>query len=70
MAHYNFREHAQRRVKGAFREFQQADAAVAKEQYEFGVNQLEVLKRQSIISRLYPEMISVTEQKLAAQKHT
>ncbi len=69
MANYNFREHARRRVSGAFREFQCANVDVAKEQYAFGVAQLEILKRQSIISRLYPEAESVTEQKLNKNKH-
>lgn len=61
MSNYNFREHARRRVIGSFREFQNANELVAQEQYSFGVSQLELLKRQSIISRLYPGTESVAE---------
>jgi hypothetical protein len=67
MANYNFREHARRRVIGGFREFQNANEQVAQEQYSFGASQLELLKRQSIISRLYPEMEAVAQQR--SKKH-
>lgn len=59
LVNYNFRDHARRRINFGFREFRKAEPAVALEKYRFGVEQLALLKRQAIISQLYPEDDSV-----------
>lgn len=59
---YNFREHAHRRVLGAFRENKNiVEDSKLIEQYQDGLKQLDVVRRQAIISSLYPEDESVIE---------
>jgi len=58
---YNFRSYAQRRVKAGFvmnRELQGEEAAAALRE---GEEQLAVLKRQAILSQMYPTAKSVME---------
>jgi hypothetical protein len=59
---YNFRLFAIRRTRWGFREHKQlADEALIADKYGFGLRQLEVLKRQVVLSELYPEMATVME---------
>ena len=61
--HYNFREYSLRRVKYEFRANKTVDQPRALELYKDGLKQFDVLKRQSIISQLYPVDESVLENK-------
>lgn len=60
---YNFRKHAYRRIQYEFRENKSAPATEIPQLYAQGRKQLELVRRQAIISQLYPEMISVLEKK-------
>ena len=57
---YNFRMYAQRRIRAGFVETR---AITSKEeaagQYRYGQTQLELVRRQALISSLYPETPSV-----------
>ena len=53
---YNFREYALRRVREDFHSSRSiADVAQARAAYDFGVQQLELIKRQAAISRMFPQ---------------
>ncbi|KAF2400469.1 hypothetical protein EJ06DRAFT_510626 [Trichodelitschia bisporula] len=53
-ASYNFREYAKRRTKDAFREHQKdTDERVRQELLQKGLRELQVLKRQTVISQFY-----------------
>jgi hypothetical protein len=54
LSDYNFRSYAVRRTKQGFREGTQASSVEAARMYDFGVKQVEVVRRQSIISNLFP----------------
>lgn len=56
---YNFREHALRKIKWNFRKYKHVKHDEAIELYKVGNAELEVLKRQALISQLYPEEKSV-----------
>jgi hypothetical protein len=59
---YNFREFAKRRIIREFRMNRSVtDSKIVDEKYQSGLKELEVLKRQVIISSLYPEAPSVIE---------
>ena len=58
-ANYNFREHAYRRISGEFRLCQSLPPSEAEAKFQWGINQAELVKRQAIISQLYPEERSV-----------
>ena len=60
---YNFRDYARRRINIGFRE----NVGLSKpeevsEQYKLGLEQLASLKRQAMVSSIYPEMTSVMDQ--------
>ena len=59
---YNFRDYAHRRIQSGFIESKNlSEAEKIAEQYSRGLGQLESLKRQTIVSSLYPEDMSVME---------
>ena len=59
MPNYNFREHTKRRAMYGFRSNQHIAEPQLSLEYQKGVEQLEVVRRQAIISSLYPDMESV-----------
>lgn len=59
ITNYNFREHAKRRALQGFRANRGLSGNEAQIKYDEGLIQLNVLKRQSVISQLYPDMGSV-----------
>jgi len=53
-ANYNFREYAKRRTKDAFREHQkESDPRVIQELVQKGLKELQMMKRQTIVSQFY-----------------
>lgn len=59
---YNFRSHARRKITTTFRNNKSLSADAAEQQFNMGKEQLEMLKRQVTISKLYPERnLSVME---------
>lgn len=59
---YNFREFAKRKVNYEFHKAKGlTDAGSIQQKYDYGVDQLNILKRQVIISSLYPEEASVLD---------
>lgn len=59
---YNFREFAKRRITREFRKNKViSDANLIEQKFLYGKEQLELVKRQVIISSLYPEAPSVIE---------
>mmetsp|Transcript_4008 Transcript_4008/g.4098 ORF Transcript_4008/g.4098 Transcript_4008/m.4098 type:complete len:86 (+) Transcript_4008:171-428(+) len=56
---YNFKSYARRRTMQGFRENRKISGGLLEEKYRFGLQQLGVVKRQSVISQLYPEEVSV-----------
>ena len=60
---YNFRLHAIRRIKYGFKTNVNAESNRIQQLYDYGLDQLGVVKRQSLISQLYPEAASVVESK-------
>ncbi len=60
-ANYNFREHAKRRALGAFRQNQSLPSDLARDEYLKGKEQLEIVRRQAIISGLFSEGASVVQ---------
>mmetsp|Transcript_21460 Transcript_21460/g.35921 ORF Transcript_21460/g.35921 Transcript_21460/m.35921 type:complete len:90 (+) Transcript_21460:146-415(+) len=65
MANYNFREHAKRRVKGEFKANIVLSSSEAEMKFAWGLTQMDIMKRQAIISQLYPEESSVAFQRKA-----
>eukprot|EP01038_Epipyxis_sp_PR26KG_P015238 gene15238-20538_t len=60
ISNYNFREHAKRKVKYEFKKSMQLkNAGEIESTFVKGMNSMDVLRRQSIISQLYPETQSV-----------
>lgn len=63
-SNYNFKEFAKRKVRYEFRQNQTlADKASIEQKYQYGTQQLEILRRQVLISSLYPEAPSVISQR-------
>jgi len=58
---YNFRSYAKRRVALGFQEGRSSSGEEAAREYRDGVKNLEMLKRQALISHLYPSKRSVME---------
>lgn len=58
---YNFRNHAIRKTKWEFRHSRNLAGSMIQEKYIYGKSQLEVLKRQVILGKLYPEDQSIVE---------
>ena len=52
---YNFREYSLRRVRDDFRSSRQLAPADARRAYDYGVKELESLRRQVLVSELYPQ---------------
>jgi hypothetical protein len=61
MDNYNFRLYAIRRIKVGYRSNMSSNAENAELAYREGIDQLNVLKRQSIVGNLYPSARSVME---------
>lgn len=61
MEDYNFRSYAQRRVALGFQEGRVLSGEEAAREYQEGLKNLEMLKRQVLISHLYPSKRSVME---------
>lgn len=59
ITNYNFREHAKRRALQGFRANRALTGSELQSKFDEGRVQLEVLKRQAVISQLYPDMGSV-----------
>ena len=59
ITNYNFSAHARRRITEGFKQHQAAVPEVAAVQYDFGLQQLVLVKRQAVIGALYPHDISV-----------
>ena len=65
IVNYNFRSHAQRRIRWGFEQNKSVAGAELAEKYKYGLTQLDVVKRQSIISQLYPDSVaSVMQQQM------
>ena len=60
---YNFRDYAKRRVVMGFQENRGLAGEVAAQEYQEGLKNLDMLKRQAVISHLYPSKRSVMEPK-------
>ena len=58
---YNFKNHAVRRIKYEFKSNVTLSDNQLKEKFDFGKTELESLKRQTVISLLYPEEKSVMQ---------
>ena len=58
---YNIRNYVHRRVRTGFQSNSSAGAPEAQSAYQKGLADLEVVKRQAIISQLYPSQKSVME---------
>ena len=56
---YNIKSYAQRRIRNGFIENYKVNTEIATQQYEWGLTQLAMVQRQSMISQMYPEMESV-----------
>ena len=60
---YNFRSHAVRKIMVEFRDNRALSGNNLEQKFSWGGEQLEILKRQSIISQLYPEGSTIMEPK-------
>lgn len=58
---YNFRAHAMRRVVGGFRESSKLEGKAAEDKFKWGEGQLNLLKRQRVISQMFPEEESIMQ---------
>mmetsp|Transcript_17154 Transcript_17154/g.25993 ORF Transcript_17154/g.25993 Transcript_17154/m.25993 type:complete len:85 (-) Transcript_17154:856-1110(-) len=58
---YNFRSYALRRIKAGFNKNRQLQGEEITSALCEGQNQLEMLKRQSMLTRMYPSATSVME---------
>lgn len=67
-ANYNFREHAKRRIVGGFKESKSLSGTEAEAKYNWGLNQAEMVRRQAIVSQLYPEDSSVAAQRVKTRQ--
>ena len=63
LTNYNFRSYAVRRIKYDFRKNLLLGDSEAKSAYKSGLSSQQVLRRQRIISQLYPEDDTVIEVK-------
>mmetsp|Transcript_12474 Transcript_12474/g.16401 ORF Transcript_12474/g.16401 Transcript_12474/m.16401 type:complete len:85 (+) Transcript_12474:58-312(+) len=61
MKDYNFRTYAERRVKAGFLKNRTLQGEAATAALVSGMEQLEVLRRQAVLSQLYPSARSVME---------
>jgi hypothetical protein len=59
ISNYNFREHAKRRSREEFRESRALEAEAAMAKFKFGIEQLEIVKRYSVLSHFYKGEVSV-----------
>ena len=55
ITNYNFRAHAMRRIKAGFRSDLNTEESLLTQKYNHGLQQLEIVKRQSLISQLFPD---------------
>mmetsp|Transcript_3463 Transcript_3463/g.2877 ORF Transcript_3463/g.2877 Transcript_3463/m.2877 type:complete len:82 (-) Transcript_3463:757-1002(-) len=58
---YNFRSYALRRIEAGFNKNRQLQGEEAESVINEGYNQLDMLKRQSMLTRMYPSATSVME---------
>ncbi|KAK3634385.1 hypothetical protein LTR22_019684 [Elasticomyces elasticus] len=70
-ANYNFREYAKRRTRDAFRENRaQSDERIVQELVQKGLRELQVLKRQTVVSQFFQlDRLVVEGGKQGKQKH-
>ena len=61
MEDYNFRSYAKRRVVLGFTEGKGLSGEAAAREYQEGLKNLEMMKRQALLSHLYPSKRSVME---------
>jgi hypothetical protein len=66
---YNFREHAKRRIIGEFHNNKGLVTVDAEAKFVWGINQAEVVRRQALISQLYPEEQSVAAGRSKTSAH-
>ncbi len=59
MSNFNFKEHAKRRIIYGFRMNKNISEPQLTAEYKKGLDQLELVRRQAIISSLYPDVESV-----------
>jgi hypothetical protein len=65
IVNYNFRAHAKRRTRAGFDLHRDVTGEKLVETYRYGLTQLEIVKRQALISQLYPDSLeSVMQQKV------
>ena len=58
---YNFRAHAMRKVVGGFRESCKLEGQAATDKFKWGESQLDLLKRQRVISGMFTEEQSIMQ---------
>jgi hypothetical protein len=63
IVNYNFRSHAKRRIRAGFEQYRSVAGEELAEKYKYGLTQLDVVKRQSVISQLYPDTVASVMQK-------
>mmetsp|Transcript_29172 Transcript_29172/g.27956 ORF Transcript_29172/g.27956 Transcript_29172/m.27956 type:complete len:96 (+) Transcript_29172:118-405(+) len=65
---YNFRAHAMRRSKMGFVMNRHVEGVELAEKFAFGMKQLEIAKRQSLVSQLYPDTMTSVMQKSVSMR--
>lgn len=58
---YNFRSHAMRKVRVEFRQNSGLSGVALEQKFGWGTEQLEVIRRQRVVSQLYPEGANISE---------
>ena len=58
IVNYNFRSHAKRRTRSGFEQYRSVAGDELVDKYKYGLTQLDVIKRQSLISQLYPDTVA------------
>lgn len=56
LTNYNFREHAKRRTIAEFRRNKGISPDLALQKFNYGLQQLEMVKRQALLSQLYRDV--------------
>ena len=68
ITNYNFCAHAKRRSRAGFEHNRTVGGEDLIEKYKFGLIQLEVVKRQALISQLYPDSLASVMQNAKGNK--
>lgn len=58
---YNFRSHAMRKIKVEFRQNSSLSGPSLEQKFKWGTEQLELVRRQRVVSQLYPEGSTIME---------